>query len=139
MRRGCFTVIERRKSPSIDVEVRVDLDRGDFEPHSLEQQPGGRGDDTLADARDNASRDEDVLFVPLEHDEAPRESRTGGEERCEDMYGVQQPFQERERATAAGCRMPFKVAFCQSRPVTLFVCTRASPLPWTCGVEGPRC
>ena len=55
-------MVKRRQGPGIDVEVRIDLDGGDLETHGLEQQTGGRGNDTLADARDDTTRDEDVLF-----------------------------------------------------------------------------
>lgn len=55
-------MIERRESSSVNVEVRVNLDRGDLETHCLEQEAGRRGNDALADARDDTSRDENVLL-----------------------------------------------------------------------------
>lgn len=59
-------MIKRGQGAGIDVQVRVDLDRGDLKTHGLEQETSGRGDDTLADARDDTTRDEDVLFDHLE-------------------------------------------------------------------------
>lgn len=56
------TVIQWRKGSSIDVEVGINLDRGDLETHGLEEETSGRGNNTLADTRDDTSRDEHVLL-----------------------------------------------------------------------------
>lgn len=56
------TVIQWRKGSSIDVEVGINLDRGDLETHGLEEETSGRGDNTLADTGDDTSRDENVLL-----------------------------------------------------------------------------
>lgn len=44
-----------------DVQVRVNLDGGDLEPHGFQQQAGGGCDDPLADAAHASPRDQNVL------------------------------------------------------------------------------
>ena len=46
--------------PGVDVEVRVDLDRGDAETERLEQQARAARDDPLADAGDDTARHQNV-------------------------------------------------------------------------------
>lgn len=57
-----ITVIEGGEGAGINVEVGVNLDRGDLETHCLEEETGGGGDNTLADTRDDTSGDENVLL-----------------------------------------------------------------------------
>lgn len=61
---GALTVLVRREGAGVDVDVGVDLDGGDMQPARLEDGADAAGDDPLADARDHAARDQDVLHLP---------------------------------------------------------------------------
>ena len=68
-----LAVLERRHRAGIDVQVRVELLRLHGEAARL-QQPAERGrDDSLAEAGDDAARDEDVLRRPSRHLDLPSE------------------------------------------------------------------
>ena len=56
-----FAVLERRHRARIDVEVRIELEHRDAQPALDEQPPERRGGDALAERRDHAAGDEDVL------------------------------------------------------------------------------
>mmetsp|Transcript_4320 Transcript_4320/g.13342 ORF Transcript_4320/g.13342 Transcript_4320/m.13342 type:complete len:644 (-) Transcript_4320:155-2086(-) len=56
-----FAVLEWRHRARVHVDVWVDLDRGYAVPRRLDEHPDRRGGDALADARDDATRDENVL------------------------------------------------------------------------------
>lgn len=56
-----LTVLEWRKGAGIDVDVRIDLDRGHIYAAAVEQCAEGAGDDALADATDHATRNQNVF------------------------------------------------------------------------------
>jgi len=72
-----ITVIKRGQGASINVQVGVNLDRGDLETHGLEQETSRGGNDALADARDDTSGDENVF---LDHfcDDMSANTRSNG-------------------------------------------------------------
>src|SRR5205085_8959500 len=67
-----LTVLERAHRARVDVDVRVHLLQRDLEPAALEQEAHAGGREALAEARDHAARDEDVLS----HAEASSGPRT---------------------------------------------------------------
>ncbi len=62
-----LAVLERAHRPRVDVQVRVELLELDAQPARLEQATERRGDDSLPESRDDATRHEDVLRGPRAH------------------------------------------------------------------------
>src|SRR2546425_7458707 len=56
-------VLVRVHRARVDVQVRVDLDRADFQAFRFQQDSDGRGADSLSESRQNATRDNDILHV----------------------------------------------------------------------------
>ena len=56
-----FAVLERRHRARIDVDVRIELDDGDFEAARFEDRGEGGGGDALAQRGNDAAGDEDEL------------------------------------------------------------------------------
>ena len=56
-----LAVLERRHRAGVDVDVRVELGHRDREAAGLEQRPDRGGRDALAERRNHAAGDEDVL------------------------------------------------------------------------------
>src|SRR5437899_342896 len=56
-----LAVLERAHRAGIDVEIRIELLRLDAQAARLQQPSERSGDDPLAESRDDAARDEDVL------------------------------------------------------------------------------
>ena len=86
-------MIKRGQSSSIDVEVGVNLDRGNLETHSLEQETSGGGNDTLANTRDDTTRDDNVF---LDHDDKYERLETETETEDSDRDRDRAGWKERE-------------------------------------------
>jgi hypothetical protein len=54
-------MIQRAHQTSINVEIRIDLDRCDTEAQALQQCTSAGSNHTLADPRDNTTRDNNIL------------------------------------------------------------------------------
>ena len=80
--------------PGVDVEVRVDLDRGDAETERLEQQARAARDDPLADAGDDTARHQNVphhfrlAMYQTRRRRGPGISTTAGDEPVEPVEPV---------------------------------------------------
>ena len=68
-----LAVLERAHRAGVDVEVRVELLRLHAEPAGLQQAAERGGDDPLAERRDDAAGDEDVLRLVLGRSRVPAE------------------------------------------------------------------
>ena len=62
-----LAVLERRHRARIDVEVRIELDEGDFEAARFEDRGEGRRSDALAQRGHHAAGDEDELGHCVRH------------------------------------------------------------------------
>jgi hypothetical protein len=62
-----LAVLEGVHRPGVDVDVRVELLEDDLQPTRLEEATEGRGGDAFAEARGDASRDEDVPRLRTHH------------------------------------------------------------------------
>jgi len=54
-------MVQRAERACVNVQVGVDLDGRDPEAKRFEERASGRGDDALANAGNNSTRDENVL------------------------------------------------------------------------------
>src|SRR5207247_6695706 len=58
-----LAVLVRIHRPRVDVQVGIDLDRTDLQTLRLQEDADGRGADSLPEARQNATRDDDIFHV----------------------------------------------------------------------------
>src|SRR6266566_2305935 len=58
-----LSVLVRIHRARVDVQIGIDLDGADLQSLRLQQDPDGRSADPLAKARQNATRDDDILHV----------------------------------------------------------------------------
>ena len=77
-----LAVLERAHRARVDVEVRVELLRLHAQAARLQQLAERRGDDALAERRDDAAGDEDVLRRALRSRGAPQARRARGGPAC---------------------------------------------------------
>jgi len=62
-----LAMLERAHRPRIDVQVRIEFLELDAQSSRFQQSPERRGDDSLAERRDNSPGDKDVLRGPCAH------------------------------------------------------------------------
>ena len=77
-----LAVLERAHRPGVDVEVRVELLHLHLQPARLQQPPERRGGDALAERRDDAAGDEDVLRRSPRHYGRPQRVEPRRERAC---------------------------------------------------------
>ncbi len=72
-----LTVLERAHRARVDVDVRIELQDADLEAARLQHRAQRGSSDALAERRDDAARDEDVLDRTVAHRPSPVSSKRG--------------------------------------------------------------